>query len=201
MGRRESQSKAFLSFNFFMRTSIPIILIIVTNIFGYFYLPPSYERVKAVSAEIKAVDDALQKTREIGSVAEGLRNKIESISPSDLDKLDAVLPGRVDEIRFLNMLNSLALRRGIILEGLTVKKNENIPANVSARTTQQNSLSASFSLFVPYRAFKIFLADLEQSLVVMDVSSFTLSVPADGGGGKAADSYTYKVDLLTYWKE
>jgi len=186
------------------RIIVPIILIIVSGLVGFFYILPLYENVMTARDEGRGIDDALQKTKDIGDIAEELRGTVEGISSSDLDKLEVILPKDVDEIRFLNMLNSIARRNNLALEGLTVKSNLDEKGNNLAGLTgvlKPVPLDASFSVFAPYETFQVFLKDLEQSLALIDVQSITLSVLGAVEGEEVTDSYIYKVNLSTYLLE
>jgi len=181
---------------------VPIILVITSGLIGFFEISPLYEQVNTAKSEEQNINDALQKTKNIGDIAEELRSKVESISVSDINKLDVLLPENIDEIRFLNMLNSIAQRQGLALSQLNVTS-DNGEVSVTEITTlaQTKILTASFSVFAPYETFKSFLNDLEKSLSLIDVDSIIISVPEYGVDTIATDSYTYSIKLSTYWIE
>lgn len=181
------------------RTLIPIILIVASGLLGFFYIFPIYEKITIAMKEEKGIDEALQKTKEIGTIATELRNKVESISVSDIDKLDTILPSEIDEIRFVNMLNSIASRHNLSLGGPTVT--EGASGVGDADEQGLNTIGVSFSVTASYETFIAFAQDLERSLSIADVHSIALSAPSAGEDDEVSDSYNYDIELSTYWLE
>ncbi len=181
---------------------VPIILIITSGFVGFFEMAPLYDEIKVARSEEQSINDALQKTKDIGDIAEELRSRMESISLSNLNKLEVILPENIDEIRFLNMLNSIAQRQGLALSQLSVTSDFG-GTSISGEPPlkQSRTLSASFAVFAPYETFQSFLNDLEQTLTLIDVDSITLSPPGYTEGSEVTDSYTYSIKLSTYWIE
>ncbi len=181
---------------------VPIILIITSGLVGFFEMAPLYKEVKVAKGEEQRINDALQKTKDIGDIAEKLNNKIENISISDFSKLEVILPKNIDEIRFLNMLNSIAQRQNLTLSGLNITSSGNEKTESMATVSENfNIVNIDFSVFAPYETFKFFLNDLEQSLALIDVDSMILSAPQYAADTEVTDSYTYSIKLSTYWIE
>lgn len=179
------------------KTLIPVILILVAGLVGFFLIKPVYEKISIAKEGIQGIDDAMEKTKKIGSIVETLRSDMDSITSEEEDKLMAILPKEVDKIRFLNMLNSLALRNNLPIVNLTVSgdttRNETTVAGTDLR--QPKAITASFSVIASYDAFITFLKEIEQSLTLLDVDSISFSVFEDD----LDEGYTYTVNLSTYW--
>lgn len=192
------------------KSIIPIILIITSILIGFFYAKPLYEEMSIARSRLQAIDEALQKTKDISSAATELRREIESISPEDLDKLENVmLPDGIDQIRFLNMLSSVASRQNLFLESLEITNGagdstDDTLTEGRAVSAKVNKLEVSFSVSTDYDTFKIFLNDLEQSLALIEVEDISISVPSYGSSeeeGSAIIPYAYSVRISTYWIE
>jgi len=192
------------------RSIIPIILIITSILIGFFYAKPIYEEMSIARSRLQAIDETLQKTKDISSAATELRREIESISPEDLDKLEnVILPDDIDQIRFLNMLSSVASRQNLFLEGLQITNSagdstDNTLIDGRVVSAKVNKLEVSFSVSTDYDTFKIFLNDLEQSLALIEVEDISISVPSyesseEEGNGDVP--YAYSVQISTYWIE
>ncbi len=181
---------------------VPIILIITSGLIGFFEMAPLYKEVKVAKSEEQSINDALQKTKDIGDIAERLRSKVENISASDFSKLEVIIPENIDEIRFLNMLNSIAQRQNLALSDLNITSNgRGEDGSMTTVLENFNTINIGFSVFAPYETFKFFLNDLEQSLALIDVDSIILSVPKYDADTNVTDSYTYSIKLSTYWIE
>ncbi len=188
------------------RSIIPIILIITAALVGFFQVKPVYEEMRIVKSKVQNIEEALQKTKEISLAAEDLKSKIKSIPYNDLNKLEnVILPDDIDQIRFLNMLNSIASKNNLFLEGLSVSEEDNSVAknNTSAENSSSNNklnkLKFSFSVSTDYDTFKKFLNNLEKSMALMEVENIEISVPSADSESVGPVQYSYKVDLITYW--
>lgn len=184
------------------KTIVPVILIMVSAIVGYFYVLPAYSVTSSVKKEVKVVEKSLQNIKEISIASNRLRLEIESIPREYKDSLKAALPEDVDEIRFLNMLNSIASRRNIILISPEVSIEEqgslsNDMVNNKVNNGDVGKINASFSVSSSYEVFKEFMKDLERSLLLMDINTIALS-STSSNEEDAEELYTYKVELTTY---
>lgn len=187
------------------RIVIPIILISVSVLLGVFNIKPVYITWVSLKKDLKVVNEDLQKIKDIEIAAEDLRKEIKNIPDSNKNKLNVVLPDEIDQIRFLNMVNSIASRKNLLLSGLEISeksKNESsiggAKANSNLETGAPNTMEVNFSVEATYDTFKEFLGDLESSLSLMDVESFSVSVPASSPDENEIKPYSYKVKLVTY---
>jgi hypothetical protein len=189
------------------RTLIPIILIITAALVGFFQVRPLYAEMSEVRNNVLGVEDALQKMEEISSTVKKLENKIESIPPEDIDKLEnVIIPSKIDRIRFLNMLSSLASKRNLFLNGLQIESDNTSNSNDTltggkAASAELKKLGLSFSVSTDYETFKMFLIDLEKSMALIDVDSITISTPTSGEDESGLIKYTYDIKMSTYWME
>jgi len=177
-----------------LRLFIPTILIIASLVLGFLYISPLYDKLSSTSKQEKEVDEALKNTEKIGVDAENFRAQIDNISNSDIDKLDAILPEEMDDIRFLNMLNSIASRHYIFLDRLE------IISGGSGAPSRNGVLTVSFFASTSYNNFTSFLEDLEKSLVLVDINSIAASVSSQGKSS-GAGLINYNVELRTYWAD
>ena len=182
---------------------VPIILIIVSALVGFFNISPLYKSVVSVKKEVNIVENSLQKIKEVELAVKKLNIDIENISSKNKDKLDVILPDSIDQIRFLNMLTIIAARRDLVLSNLKISNNENNnEASTVGSVGSKNEISTiniSFSTTASYEVFKKLMNDLESSLVLMDIKSVTLSRSSAGNSeGSEVPLYTYGVELTTY---
>jgi len=181
-------------------TFFPIILLIVSGLVGFVYIEPTYTSIKGLQEQEVQIDRSVVRAKDIVRITEELSASINSINPIDIEKLDIILPREIDEVRFVYMLSTIAGRQGLSIEGVSVLDSEpepvtllgGIPAPVSNEPRVQ-TLDVQFTLLASYEAFRAFLADLEKSLVIMDVNSLSL------GAGSKENEYSYQISISTYW--
>ncbi len=133
-----------------------------------------------------------------------------SISDTDRDRLDKMLPDTVDNIRLIIDLNSIALRHGFPLRNIKASANSAkptgpavpLPQDASARAGEGGTIpvpvldtvTVSFGVTASYQQFIELLRDLEANLRVMDVTRLTLTANPTTAG-----TYDFAVELRTYW--
>ncbi|GMQ95249.1 MAG: hypothetical protein BMS9Abin13_362 [Patescibacteria group bacterium] len=179
---------------------IPIILVVVSGLVGFFYIEPKYDEIKSSGVAEKSIDDALRRANKIARITETLSAEMDSISGLDLDKLGVILPSDIDTIRFLNTLNGIVARHDLTLESARVDigaGDEAVDASsgVAPRIPEVKILKVSFSVTASYDTFTDLLADLERSLMLMDIDSVSFSAV----GKEKENIYKYGVKLRTYW--
>ncbi len=196
-----------------LRILIPIILIAVSLLVIFFYIKPLYFEIIKTNEKKVQIEDAIQKTKEIDVVLSDLQSDLDSISDIDLDKIDAILPYEVDEVRYLDMINSLAVSYNLPITGLKISGLEDSNeagmgsrAVVSGVTSKEEIavIDIEFSISATYEEFKDFLEVLERSLVLLDVNSISLTsgqAGLDSGIENGEDFYNYAVKLTTYLKK
>lgn len=158
-------------------------------------------------------ESALEKTREIEEVRNGLLTKYNSVTDADRQKLTRMLPSNIDSIRLIIDVNNVASAYGMSLRDVGISD-----APVSA-ARKDNTVSViqsagysyvtlTFSVTGTYDNLILFLSDLERSLRVNDVTSLSVDSAGDdtktAQGGKTkivkeTPKYKMKVSLKTYF--
>jgi len=186
------------------RILIPIILIIAAGLVGFFYIKPLYFETVSSLAYKMDIDNALQKNKEIEETVVKLRADISSISQSDFDKLEVILPDNIDKIRLLNDINTITLRHGIPFNNLSVNESEiseEISDKIDGKKATLKALLIKFTASTAsYNTFKLFLEDIERSMKLMDINSISFSAH-DPDAINPSGSYSYDVSFNAYWIE
>lgn len=189
-----------------MNRNITAIILIVLAAGIYFTVT---ESAWNADKDIKAVNDqyvtAIANAARLVSVRDKVLQSYNSISQSDRDRLDKMLPSTVDNIRLIIDLNSVAVQHGLSLSGIRAAA-----SNASSRSSQPSvapsmasansgigaptldTVEVSFSVKAPYQQFVSFLQDLEADLRIMDIKHLSVAVADDG-------TYSFTVDMNTYW--
>lgn len=176
-----------------LRLLLPLVLIGASIGIFVMYTNPTYQNIQQLSAQSSAYDDALNKAQELRSVRDQLLTKSNNFSPSDLDKLQQVLPDNVDNIRLIININNIAARHGLSLSNVDL-------GNIGGKTTTPSdngsigSVDISFSVTTSnYDTFLAFVQDLEHSLRLIDITKLAFSAPS------GTTAVTYAMSVRTYW--
>src|SRR6185437_14911262 len=71
------------------------------------YTNPTYQATKALAAQVSAYNSALDKSKELRAVRDQLLSKRNTFAPSDVQKLEELLPDNVDNIRLIIDINNI----------------------------------------------------------------------------------------------
>src|SRR6185437_11731277 len=84
------------------------------------YTNPTYQATKALAAQVSAYNSALDKSKELRAVRDQLLSKRNTFAPSDVQKLEELLPDNVDNIRLIIDINNIATRHGLALSDVQI---------------------------------------------------------------------------------
>ena len=177
-----------------MKTLLPILFVVIAGGIFFGFIDPTYNRVRELRAEEFEFDQALNRSKELQQVRDELLSRYNTFAQDDLDRLEKLLPDNVDNVRLILDFDALASQYGMRLRNVSIESNEERaergqPAN---GTQEFNSLLLSFSVTGDYDTFRAFLADLENSLRLVDVRNLSFSATDTG-------VYDFSVSLETYW--
>ncbi|MBI1975446.1 MAG: type 4a pilus biogenesis protein PilO [Candidatus Vogelbacteria bacterium] len=170
----------------------PFVLIILAIGLYYFFTRPILAEVRALHDEQASFDQALNNAKELQAVRDALRDRYNSISRVNLQKLDRLLPDSIDNVRLIIDIENIARRHGLAPRSVAIKESEARPGTAADDGRPYHSVVLAFSVTGTYETFKRFLADLERSLRLVDVVGISFSAAED-------PVYTYQVSLRTYW--
>lgn len=180
----------------------------------FFYTKPLYDSTGDIQADITQYDQALDKSTQLLQKKQQLMSRFNAFNPSDLDRLQKMLPDHVDNVALILDLDSLASRYGMGLENVDVSSDQSSGSGTDAASTiavastlKYESLTLRFSTRGTYTDFRQFLDSLQQSLRIVDITALTMSPDSDSttnvaGAAAAASSepyYKYDISLRTYW--
>lgn len=186
------------------KSIIPIILILTSIGITYVYAYPQFMEIQVLQSDIVKIGDALSKSDQVDIEARRLARIIEEFSEEYKDKLETILPRKIDTILLSNDINGIALRHSITISGLSISSAKNVKnatnpginpdaedSDTVIRGVSYNTTNISFSFRADYETLLEFLSDIEKSNQLFDIVSLSL-----GQGGE--EGYSYKIDLITY---
>ncbi len=185
------------------RTILSLCILAASGAIFFLYTKPAYDSVRIVQAQISEYDQALAKAGELQKLKETLLSRFNAFNPTDIDRLQKLLPDHVDNVRLVLDLDTLANQRGFALQNVVISApgTETVPGRepVIGRDRQTfDSLTLRFATAGTYPKFVEFMKALEESLRIVDVVSLTLDPDSSATAG-GEPIYRYDITLRTYW--
>ncbi len=190
-----------------MSNLISTLLLIASIAVFLGYINPTYRAVTGKQdvkersiAELRQewdrYDGALTKTREIETKRTGLLARYNAIPIEDRERIEKLLPDHIDSVRLIIDINNIASQYGMTLKNIALSESENTEAltgqgSIGPSGDQFKAVGLKFGVSGSYEDFRSFLADLEQSLRLVDIK--TISFAAAKG-----EDYDYSVTISTY---
>lgn len=190
------------------RTIISILCFIGAGAIFFMYTQPAYDEVQKTNGQIAQYDEALQKAAELQQLKQTLLSKFNTFNPSDVDRLQKLLPDHVDNVRLILDIDSLASKHSMAVQNVVVSNTQvaqgaqTAIGAVSSSKQKYDSLTIKFTTQGTYDQFRTFLQDLGQSLRIVDLTSLTVTRTTDSTtaiGGGSTPIFSYDVSLKTYW--
>lgn len=187
------------------KTIFAVILFVLAGAIFFLYTQPTYGAVGSVESQISQYNEALQKAAQLDALRQKLLSQYNAFNPSDITRLQTMLPDTVDNIGLIVDLNNIASSYGLALENVDVSTPDGSSAQsgtvgaVNANSQKYGSLTLNFSTYGTYDQFRTFLTALEQSLRIVDLQTLSIAPQGSGSGGGAGAAYRYDMTLKTYW--
>lgn len=186
-----------------IRMIIAAILIIAAGAVFFVYTQPTFDSLQSARAQSSEYDQALAKAAELQQLKNSLLSRYNSFNPSDLNRLQIMLPDSVDNIRLILDLNNMAATYGMALQNVVVNAPLSTPtgaiSTLSAGGQKYGSLTLQFSTNGTYTQFKQFLGDLERSLRIVDIETISIQSSSAPTAPGVSPSFTYNMTVRTYW--
>ena|SRR3989338_8348638 len=205
----------------------PLIGIIIAVGLFFSYVQPTFRDVKTIQDETAEYAQATERASELMQRINGLKAQQGGILPVDLERLEALIPDRIDEVSALIDIDALTVAHHLMLGDIEVGEQGQTESGAGAAgsqpgavgtpaqmpgamagaddadgfvfiqageslESQYSTLDVGFSVTGTYDDFRMFLSDIERSLVLMEVTSITFAA-SEGD----AIPFTMKVRLYS----
>src|SRR3989344_1643428 len=179
-----------------MRSIISILLFLGGIALIFWAAKPLWEEISVLRVERGGIYNTLSELRSLQETRDNLLSTYNSISKSDLDKLNQVMPQETDTGGILVSLEKIAQDRGVRLRKVEFRINQDDKnvKTIQASNSMFNTIDLSLVVSAGYDSFKSFLNALEKSSRVMDVTDMSFSV------GKT-DLYEFTVQANAYYSK
>jgi len=178
-----------------MKTNTSIILLLLSLGLFYVFTNIQYRDVKELQVLANEYQSVLENASAIVDLRDNLLVTYTAFPKEKIERISKVLPDNIDTVRLALDLDDMASRYGISIKSIqtTIGGTDDtglivLPANVSG----YGKALITFGFISSYENFKLFLADIEKSLRIMDIKSISFQVGE-------SNFYDYKVTVETYW--
>lgn len=190
-----------------MKNILPIILIAIAIAGFFMFTSPMYDSLSETNAKISSYNEALNNAQAIDNERDKLTKKFNSIDPSNLDKLQKLLPDGVDNIRLILEIEELARPYGMVLKDVKYATDTNkannapVQGGAAVNTAQKDygDWDLEFSTQGTYANFLSFAKDLENNLRIVDIVGVDFSSDNGGVSPTINEAYKYNIKIKTYW--
>lgn len=166
-----------------MRTFTPIISIIIALVAYFFFTSPLLTEIGGVKDQTAQYQEAIKNAKDLNQVLSNLLAKKNAYSTYDQERLSALVPASVDEVKQLVDLKEIARAQNMLIGNILVQKSKTNQGGASGTQTAVQQISTdsfissdvSFSLIGTYAQFKEVLKDIERSLVLMEIVHLNFS--------------------------
>lgn len=177
-----------------LRFFIPIMVLGFGGALFFGYIQPGQATIKTLQEDIQRADDTIAyQQKDIETKVGELEAAQEKITEDDEKKLKRLIPKRdeFDVPGFVNDINNIALRHGMVIRGATVSGGLTSETPITegyGKTTMQ------FTVETTYEGFLEFIKSIEQSEQLVDMTNVTFTA-----AGSSGLSSVYSVTLVAYW--
>lgn len=164
-------------------TLTPLLSIVVAVLLFFFYAQPEYDKILVIKENINKHEEAVLRYTEFNNEVRTLLAKRDAISMSDKERLELLIPTQIDTTRLLVDLEKIAKDSGVLYGNIKAEEEKNAKAltdediynSKNIDSTSLVSSDISFSIIGNYEQFKSFLAKLESSLPLFEVTEISLT--------------------------
>ena len=182
-----------------MKALTPFLIIGICVGMYFLYMGPVITEIKDLQAKKDEYTNVLNKVKEIKDRRDAVSAEYNNISPENFERLNKIIPKKFDSVVFVNDVNNIASRNGVILK--SYKENGSSSASSETTTTEAPEAIYRTNIIImnfvgPYKQFLSFLSELETSLQLVDV--ITLDILSSSGVKLADNQYQYTLEVNVY---
>lgn len=161
----------------------PTLSIIAAIVLYFFFISPQITEIKNVNAQIGTYKATIEQYEDYNTTVQALKDAKNSINIADVQRLEQMIPSSIDTTRTLVDLEAMAQKHGLLFGNVATEMLDGIAepeegeAEVSGGDLVVNGIS--FEVIGTYEQFKMFLAEMESSLELMEVTEMSLLAATD----------------------
>ena len=164
-----------------IKTFISILSLAAAIGLYFVHIEPMLANIEILKEEESEFNEALEKARQLEEVRERLSTQFLSFGEKELQTLEKFLPTTVDSVHLIFDVNSIAQKYNaeLLSADVTGVRSSQRRSDGTELEVPYHTVVFKFSVDMDYKIFLAFIADLEQSLRLMDVSRIGFSTGVD----------------------
>ncbi len=162
------------------RSSFAVLALLLAAGVGYFSILPQWKMVGSLRTQIRDLQALREELGELIRIRDRLAVDYEKISPADAAKLRAIVPRGPQPSSLVVDAETVAQRSGVALAQVNVAASLPAQATLELPTSRATPLPVSFTILGTHASLQTFLANLERSRRIVDVTDLSF---APGAGG------------------
>ncbi len=156
---------------------------------------PDFAEVRHLQKREIAFNEILGNSEQLRTVRDKILSEYNSISQDDLDKLNKILPSKMEAIKLIIEIENIAKNHGLLLKNIDVKKNKEMSkSSFGPQKDDFGKVSMTMSVVGRYSSFVTFLEDLERNSSLIDINKITFN-------SSDSNSYKFGIGATTYWEK
>ena len=175
-----------------MRQFFPLILFVIAVLGTFFYTKPLYSDVQVALSERASYLSAIADAQKLDQKIADLNTIKNNFAPADLDRLNKMLPEKVDNVRLVIEINQIAKKYSPGVTNIHIGTPAISAPQAGGAVATSTAVDLSFSVTTSYTQFLNFLQDLQSNLRITDVTTLSFT-PVDTGA-----AYTFNMSIKTY---
>lgn len=183
-----------------MKSIFSVIIIVASLAVALMVTKPHYDEIKLMQDQQTELEEVLGNARKLQNLRDGLLEKRNQLSASDLERLEKVIPENSDNVKLILELQQIANTYNLELQTASSEKDEEEgeqqrPSNFDIETKDYGIITLEFSVRGKYQDFISFLESLEKNIRITDVRALSI------GTNFFDDNQTYEYQMIveTYW--
>ena len=179
-----------------MKSFVPFFILAICVGVYFMYESPSYSNIQTLTTEKNNYNQVLQEAKDVSAKRDQILASYNAISTDNLARLSKIVPANFNSVIFVNHLNTIASKYGLVLDKMQIVEQNNTGGQVIAPDQNSyNTQNVSFSVKGQYTTFMNFLKDLESGLYLVDITGLSIK---KGTLDKTGQSFEFDVSTNTY---
>lgn len=164
-----------------MRTITPVLSVLIAGLLFFFFTQPRFDELKAVQTQIDAYQKATEGYKAFSGTLESKLSAMRNRSALESERLNLLIPDKIDETRFLVDLEKMAKNNNMLFGNIKVESKDSVLGNgdTGAVSDELRTADISFEVIGTYDQFKELLRDIESSIAILEVVEISFKASDD----------------------
>lgn len=182
-----------------MKSILSIAVIAICVGMYFMYIKPMTVDIKLLTAKKDEYTQVLNRVKEIKEKREAVLAEYNSISAEEVDRLNKIIPEKVNSVALLNNLSAIGERYGVAIKDYKLSEADASGRDVlgTGAPGSYKTTTMSMHLIGRYDQFLNYLEDIEYSLSLIDVVSLNIIPGAPSKTGEAGQM-DFTLEANTY---